>query len=964
MDKQFKIYSVDTKAFYTEREWEIHNSRYKINSEIDLMESWVVCTKLSKELDISFEEFKLKWVQFNELKRKDNKTPNDEVEIKELRELFAKPKVKINKKNTYKTSQEIKLEKSIKDGALKKYLKNEVKEYLKENKQYNELKLYARDLNRILEDEMTKSKIRELSSKALTSYNQVTLFDNSLSRAMKIGNNELVMDMIIVRAYHYKVLEQLIKYGFIYRTKDDEIKKYRVFTASAGQIRTKKVIFIDEDKWNQYEKTLMCGLTVKDINDSSEKGCNINKFLAYLALCNSATDEIRDFNIERSIVIDDFETLVNGTVDYIDNKTFEVTRKKMDIPIPHSDGCGWVLPSVNKKNFMIRLPWVKGLVTPVDYIKFCDEYNNRNYKIKDIYGKEWDLKRDKIEYIFSKSQFKMWKYYPNKVDDLGNIVEYGWDRYARFFKEFNCKANMCNLEPDTKEFRKASLNYQMWQTLLDITDEEISFYTDKVDEFITKGYSDRNTMIKLLGADKDNPKKTWLQKCIEIYPELIRDYHVKEELASMLNARKKEAKYGKIKVNSTYTFLLPDVFAWLQFVFLKQKNPKGLLEDGEVSCRYFKYNKELIANRSPHLYREWAVRKNIHNDDTKTWFNTDGIYTSSHDLISKMLQFDNDGDKSLVIADEKLIEIAKRNMKGIVPLYYEMGKAKAQKINKEQIYESLTKAFSFNNIGKFSNKLTVMWNLENPDLKTIAQITALNNFTIDGAKTLLVPEVPKEVERDMRASNGKMPYFFQFAKDKDVTEVAEVNGSTVNRICRNIENIKQGTYDFSSIGKFNKNYLMNNSRIEVNSEIINCYKELENEKNKSFADAKNGNFDKEDIYINVFSNIRDKFKYKCEELGVKIQDGVDMIIRYIYITNRNSKKGFVFDLFGDFIYENLKNNIKKPLGKYIMCEVCGERVLDNESKNRKYCKGCSVIVIKEQKKQWKLQKKLNNGEKI
>ena len=85
---------------------------------------------------------------------------------------------------------------------------------------------------------------------------------------------------------------------------------------------------------------------------------------------------------------------------------------------------------------------MKGLVTPVDYIKFCDEYNNGNYKIKDIYGKEWDLKEDKIQYVFTKSQFKMYKYYNIGMNML-NILK------------FNCKGNYCNLEPDTKEFRKS-----------------------------------------------------------------------------------------------------------------------------------------------------------------------------------------------------------------------------------------------------------------------------------------------------------------------------------------------------------------------------------------------------------------------------------------------------------------------------------------------------------------------------
>lgn len=939
MDKQFKLYSVDTKAFYTKKERELNSDKFIVKKKMDIIEKWATHIDIYEKDEINLEDFKLKYNKLEELKDKKERSPQDEVEIKELKDFFKKPKKKKKKRGkNYKTSQEKILEKRLEEDKISKEIKNGIKERLSNCKEYIELKEELKSINEELKIEMAKSTVRQLNPKTLTPYNQITLFENSLSRAMNIKVDDLIMDMIIVRAYHYEVLKQLIENGFEYIDEEGVVNKYRVFTASAGQIRTKKVIFIQEDKWKQYEKTLMCGLTIEDINKSKEQGCNINKFLAYLALCNSATDELVGFDIDKTIVIDDFECMVNGEVDYIDNKTFEVTRQNMDVLIPHSDGCGWILPSVSKKSFMIRLPWVKGLMTPVNYIKFCDEYNNKSYKIKDIYGKEWDLKEDGIEYVFSKSQFKMYKYYNS------------WDEYKEKFKENNCMGNYCNLEPDTKEFRRACFNYQMWQTLTDITDEEIAQFTDKVDEFITKGYSDRKTMLALLGADKNNLKKNWLQKCIEIYPELIRDYHVKEELASMLNARKKEAKYGKFKINATYTFLIPDVFAWMENVFLGVEKPLGILRNGEVSCRLYKKSNELLVNRSPHLYREHCVRNNINDENTRKWFLTDGVYTSSHDLISKILQFDNDGDKALVSNDERLIPIAKRNMEDIVPLYYEMGKAKAQIINENNIYESLTKAFSFNNIGKFSNKLTVMWNLEEIDLTTIAQITALNNFTIDGAKTLLVPQVPDDVEEKMKASNGKLPYFFQFAKDKDADDVAPINDSTVNRICRNIENIKQGTYDFSSIGKFNKNYLMNNSRIVINNDVINKYKELEKNKRDFFTKANILGMSTEESEDIMHESIRKNFCGFCKDNNVSLSDAVDMVLRYIYTTNRNSKKGFLFDLFGDIIYENLKNNITKPLGEYIMCEVCGDRVL-NTSNNHSYCKSCYEKIRKEYKKE-------------
>ncbi|GJM68144.1 hypothetical protein HMSSN036_03600 [Paenibacillus macerans] len=69
----------------------------------------------------------------------------------------------------------------------------------------------------------------------------------------------------------------------------------------------------------------MCGLSTAKINNNG--GVNINKYLAYLALCNSATDPWDDFDINKTIVVADMETKVNCVVDFIDEKNYEIKRK-------------------------------------------------------------------------------------------------------------------------------------------------------------------------------------------------------------------------------------------------------------------------------------------------------------------------------------------------------------------------------------------------------------------------------------------------------------------------------------------------------------------------------------------------------------------------------------------------------------------------------------------------------------
>jgi hypothetical protein len=253
-----------------------------------------------------------------------------------------------------------------------------------------------------------KDHIRNIDEKTINDTNVVSMFDSFLSRTLKIPRDTLTDSLIIVQVYYFDVFKDIMYHGFMFKG-----EKYRYFTSSAGQIRKKKAVFIKESVWDKYEKTLMCGLTIDEINRRG--GINVNKFLAYLALSNSSTDEWKDFDIDKCIVVEDFETQVKGSYDFIDDKDFSISRKTDFVPIPHTDGAGMLLPNAfgkKQKNTMFRMPFVKGLLCVFDFRKFILENENdpnhpASRKIKDIYGKEWDIFKDDIQIILSKSQFKL-----------------------------------------------------------------------------------------------------------------------------------------------------------------------------------------------------------------------------------------------------------------------------------------------------------------------------------------------------------------------------------------------------------------------------------------------------------------------------------------------------------------------------------------------------------------------------
>jgi hypothetical protein len=410
---------------------------------------------------------------------------------------------------------------------------------------------------RLCDEFLKNNQIRELNSEALNKKNVVAVFESTLTRTIQMPINELSTDIIIVRTYFFDVIKDIILNGFMCNG-----EKYVCFTASAGQIRTKKTVFIKENLLKKYQNSLTRGLTIEDINRKG--GVNVNKYLAYLALCNSATDEWKEFDIRKTIVVDDMETLVTDIVDFIDDEKYEVIRKTMDIPITHTDGCGMILPRKSNKNLMIRLPWVKGLLASFPYDEFIKENSIDKYCgiVKDIYGKEHDILKEDIEIIFTKSQFKMAKYYDS------------WEHYQENFLKYNCQAGKCNVEED--EFSDAKLNYQMLQTLTDMTYAELENVRKKTKEDISNIGRNRRIMLKVLGVTKANINKNYLQQALEIYPELLNDTYSKEILKQVKKKMVKEARAAKLDIKGKYTFIIPDLYAFCERLFLGVENLEGL----------------------------------------------------------------------------------------------------------------------------------------------------------------------------------------------------------------------------------------------------------------------------------------------------------------------------------------------------------------------------------------------------
>ncbi|WP_211749678.1 hypothetical protein [Paenibacillus sp. Marseille-Q4541] len=815
----------------------------------------------------------------------------------------------------------------------------------KQMKEYSRVKELERSFRNVID---ANSYLRRtLDPTSLNIKNKVSIFESSLTRTLGLETGNTYEEVLIVETNYYSIFDSLIDNGFTYHGEE-----YIPFTASAGQIRTKKTLFMKKDVWDTVKQTLMCGISEESINshydldrnNHRKYGVSINKYLAYLALCSSATDLWEKFNIDRTIVVDDFETTINTTVDFVDDIKYEITRKTMDIPINHTDGCGMILPNKSKKAFMTRLPWVKGLLVPFPFDKFA--FANGNSKVTDIYGKEYDVVKDKIEVIFTKSQFKMWKYYSS------------WDDYKKLFKIHKCHASITNIEED--DISGARLCYQMLQTLTSITDEELDKLASITRNEIKLSVSEPEQMLKLIGAVGGAFKdKNHLQQALYIYPELLLDSHTKQKIKDAKGSLVRRANSGKVKVDGCYTFVAPDLYAFCEWLFNKTSNPVGLLKNGEVSCSVINPGEKVDCLRSPHLYREHAVRINTQTTDTDKWFVSKCVHSSIHDPISKILMFDCDGDKITVSNDKTLVSVAERNMIDIVPLYYDMKKAPPEKISRKSMKENLKRAFS-GNIGNISNDITKIWNSDNVDIELVKIRTMENNFEIDAAKTNYKPTRPANIKALFKPYNKmKMPFFFSYEKyrpkpqdKKNKKKKRETqpwdNKTTVNRLKEMFPPVRIKFKSVSDLYDFDYAQLMSAEppRDQIYEEIITKYKQL-NEQKWCLTPKKKSN---DDI---TTSDILPIYTYIKEELLKVCNDPhhvTNVILDYLYREINGQYKTTLWSCFGDIIVENLKINLKDRIR---ICENC-TTVIDNTKRkstnSKKYCEDCSKEIRKEKVK--------------
>lgn len=317
-----------------------------------------------------------------------------------------------------------------------------------------------------------------------------------------------------------------------------------------------------------------------------------------------------------------------------------------------------------------------------------------------------------------------------------------------------------------------------------------------------------------------------------------------------------------------------------------------------------------------------------------------------------------DGDKALVIKDNLLVKIAKRNMEGVVPLYYEMKKAQGSLITPDSLYKGMAKAYVSGNIGPISNLITIVHNNSQKNreeaLKAVKWLVMETNFTIDSSKTLFFLKRPEYADKIIKKhTKAKLPNFFIYAKDKTERQVEKPNNSTMNRIAAKIPDPKlkfnktMSKLDYHMLMNFDEDF-----SISPDSQVIKSY-DYWNLRTNSFSEDKG--IKNQEMY--KYHNLRQKV---IEESGKSIDYIVNTLVAFLYTNRKQSVKKGLWDAFGDVILKNLEKNVGN---KGRICVICGKRF----EPNRKDQIGCSkecrkkINVIKQRDRDRALKLKKRNA---
>lgn len=186
-----------------------------------------------------------------------------------------------------------------------------------------------------------------------------------------------------------------------------------------------------------------------------------------------------------------------------------------------------------------------------------------------------------------------------------------------------------------------------------------------------------------------------------------------------------------------------------------------------------------------------------------------------------------------------------------------------------------------------------------------------------------MPTRPKHIDDIIKSyTKAKLPYFFQYAKDKEPWQVENLNTSSMNRLCASVPSSK---IKFNKkLGKFDYRILLSDKEFEITNDtyvVLAAYDYWNKRQSMVFNTEDEAHNNQEDLYM--FKKIKQNI---IEATGYNIDFVVNSLVSYLYTMRETSTKKLLWSCFGAEIVENLKKNV---VGLGNICPICGARFAPN-----------------------------------
>ncbi len=481
----------------------------------------------------------------------------------------------------------------------------------------------------------------------------------------------------------------------------------------------------------------------------------------------------------------------------------ENSKDKPAPPLNSFDGQGlanpeWVQKVADELGFdylpsemIIRAPWVKGLVATFPISSYL-----KSRGIKQVNSLCGDIMNvDDVDIFISKSQFKMYKIYSKKVEELNAMnpdeTMTAWEYHQ---KAMNDNGLLWGIVMPNKKVddRKKESNYQYNQALDLSTDEDINELTIETENFL-KGLcthdirqvfdslmahkkvakeetcTDKELDEEIEDAAENNEYQSLLQKVVTHNSDFLGDKYIQSLINKECEKGFKNAMIGKLIFDGNFQFIVSDPLAQAQWIYKNhtkeeyKNNPditvEGIVKANHIYSEYWKnvaesQNKkeeQIVLMRSPLIDKHEVTKMDLIMDNIEEFqYLKSGIILSIHDLATLQMQnCDFDGDRCF----SSNMDILKKGcLNKTYPLYFEPGEGSIVGcIDDANIIVADVRGLN-SKVGQFSNKSTSfyamlpLYNEDSREYKSLTDaITVLGEIVgteIDKIKTGIAPVQP------------------------------------------------------------------------------------------------------------------------------------------------------------------------------------------------------------------------------